>query len=43
MWEEDERCVKRRGLGRRRVVDDRVGGGEGCLSVGEKGFVRSNL
>jgi hypothetical protein len=41
--EEEEGCVERRRLGRRRVVDDRVGGGEGGLSVGEERFVRSDL
>ena len=40
---EEEWCVERRGLGRRRVVDDFVGGGECGLSVGQERFVRSNL
>jgi hypothetical protein len=41
--EEEEGRVERRRLGRRRVVDDGVGGGEGGLSVREERFVRSNL
>lgn len=39
----EEGCVERRSLGRRRVVDDFVGGGESGLSVGEKRLVRSDL
>lgn len=41
--EEEEWRMEGRGLGGGGVVDDRVGGGKGGLSVGLEGFVRSNL
>jgi hypothetical protein len=40
---EEEWSMKRRCLGRRRVVNDGIGGGESGLSVGEERVVGSNL